>query len=190
MGAALAAISASIAAKAAPTLPGFLLRQSEPYLPDMRDLVPQAGGVLELQVAGVVFFVSVIAQVTGSYTFQVGTDWGRGGASTVIDNATSAVLDEYVTTDDLWWANDWNNGDVFTSTVAMMAGESYTFGWVGFEGCCGGAASVRFSTDGGSTYRPLDSPAGDPFFVTNPEPGTGVLVMAGLAILAGRRRHR
>lgn len=125
--------------------------------------------------------------VGGTYTFQVGTDWGRGGASVVIDNATSTTIDEYVTTDDLWWANNWNNPDVFTTTVAMAAGSSYTLGWIGFEGCCGGAATIRFSVDGGP-YQVFDSGNGDTYFVTVAEPGSLLLVGIGLTALAARRR--
>jgi hypothetical protein len=132
---------------------------------------------------------SVTAQVTATYTFQVGTDWGRGGASIVIDDSTGTVLDEFVTTDNIWWNNDWNNADVFTSTVSMVAGASYTLGWIGFEDCCGGAATIRFSTDGGATYAVLDPANGDSYFVTNPEPGTAVLLGAGLAVLALRQRR-
>ena len=84
----------------------------------------------------------------GTYTFQVGTDWGRGGASALIDTATGTVLEEVVQTDDVWWNNDWNNSDVFTNTFDFEAGDVRTLAWVGFEGCCGGSTTVRFSVDG------------------------------------------
>ncbi len=126
--------------------------------------------------------------IGGTYTFQVGTDWGRGGASIVIDNTTSTIIDEFITTDDIWWANDWNNSDVFSSTVAMTAGSSYTLGWVGFEGCCGGAATIRYSVDGGA-FQNFDSAAGDVNFVNSPEPGVGLLLGLGLAGLAVRRER-
>ncbi len=146
-----------------------------------------AGGVN--QDYSLLITTSVDVLISGVYTFQVGTDWGRGGASVVFDNDTGTIVDEFVTTDDIWWANDWNNSDVFTSTVAMTAGESYTLGWIGFEGCCGGAATIRFSMDGGG-FQTLDSGNGDPHFVNNPEPGTALLLGIGLTLLSVRSRHR
>jgi hypothetical protein len=131
---------------------------------------------------------SVTAQVTATYTFQVGTDWGRGGAAIVIDNGTGTVLDEFVTTDNIWWDNDWNNPDVFTTMVDLDAGDSYTLGWIGFEGCCGGPATIRFSFEG-AAFENTDSGSGDPFIITNPEPGTGLLVWLGLALMSSRRRN-
>ncbi len=34
----------------------------------------------------------VTLAVEGCYTFQVGTDWGRGGATALIDNATGDIV--------------------------------------------------------------------------------------------------
>jgi len=122
----------------------------------------------------------------GTYQFQVGTDWGRGGAAVVIDNGTGAILDEFVTTNDLWWNNDWNDPDVFVTTVSLSAGSSYTLGWVGFEGCCGGATTVRFSYNG-APFQTMSDANLDPF--ATPEPGTAVLVALGLAGLSATRRR-
>jgi hypothetical protein len=36
----------------------------------------------------------------------------------------------------------------------------------------------------------MNSANGDPFFVNNPEPGTGILLGLGLAVLAVRTRKR
>jgi hypothetical protein len=44
--------------------------------------------------------------LSGTYTFQVGTNWGRGGASIVTDNSSGTIIDEFVTTNDIWWANN------------------------------------------------------------------------------------
>ncbi len=132
---------------------------------------------------------TVEALVAGTYTFQVGTDWGRGGAAVVIDNETGTLLDAFVTTQDIWWANNWNHPDVFTTTATLTAGSSYTFAWIGFEGCCGGSATVRFSHDGGP-YQVFDSTHGDLHFAANPEPGTALLLGVGLAVLAARARRR
>jgi hypothetical protein len=123
----------------------------------------------------------------GSYTFQVGTDWGRGGATALIDNATGAVLSEFVILDDVWWAYDWENPDVFTTTVDAEAGDSYTLAWVGFEGCCGGSTTIRFSADG-VTFETVTSGNLAPYAV--PEPGPAILLGLGLMALATKSSQR
>lgn len=128
--------------------------------------------------------------VAGSYTFQVGTDWGRGGAAALIDFTTGSVISERVITDDVWWNNSWTNPDVFTTTATFAVGERVTLAWVGFEGCCGGSSTIRFSVDG-SAYQNLTESNFDGFAAV-PEPSTGFLFGLGLLGLswAGRRSTR
>jgi hypothetical protein len=122
--------------------------------------------------------------VTGSYEFQIGADWGRGGVAAVLDG-NGALISELVRTDDIWWANDWNNPDVFTTQLNLDAFSAYTFVWLGFEGCCGGVTTLRFSFEG-SPFQTLNTLNFTPFVV--PEPRVAALVGLGLVALASRRR--
>jgi hypothetical protein len=128
--------------------------------------------------------VTLDVATPGQYEFQVGTDWGRGGAAALIDNSDGSILYERVITDDVWWAYDWNNSDVFTTTFDFVLGDSYTLIWVGYEGCCGGSSTIRFSIDG-APYVPLTDPNIIPHVI--PEPSTALLLSLGLAGLANGR---
>jgi len=125
--------------------------------------------------------------VTGTYTFQVGTDWGRGGPTAFIDRTTNAILSETVLDQDIWWAYDWNNPDVFTTTFALNAGDSLMLQWVGFEGCCGGSTTLRFSVDGGA-FTPFTE-GNFSSFAAVPEPASGLLLGLGLTVFARRTRQ-
>lgn len=133
----------------------------------------------------ILLVASLTSGVTGNVTFQVGADWGRGGVAAVLDDATGTVLQEFVRTDDIWWNNDWNDPDVFTTNVALNAGSSYSLVWLGFEGCCAGVTTIRFSYEG-SAFQNLNDVSIAPLVV--PEAATAMLVGAGLVALASRRR--
>lgn len=104
----------------------------------------------------VLMSVDLMPSVSGSFEFQAGVDWGRGGIAAVINNTTGTVISEYVRTDDLWWAYNWNNADVFTTQVNLNAGDSYTLAWIGFEGCCAGSSTIRYSFEG-SAFTPIST---------------------------------
>jgi hypothetical protein len=130
--------------------------------------------------------------VAGTYTFQVGTDWGRGGAAALLDGTTGSVLSQRVMTGDIWWNNDWNNSSVFTTTSTFTAGQNVTLSWVGFEGCCGGSSTIRFSVDG-NAFQALSAANFQPYTVAVvPEPTTALLFGLGLfgLSLAGTRASR
>lgn len=128
--------------------------------------------------------------VAGSYSFQVGTDWGRGGAAALIDNATGTIRSERVIPGNVWWANDWNNASVFTTTSTLAVGDKITLAWVGFEDCCGGTSTIRFSVNG-NAYQALTTPNFQSYAVV-PEPSTALLFGIGLIglSLAGNRFDR
>ena len=123
----------------------------------------------------------------GNYTFQFGGDWGRGGGVALLDADGTSVLDEVVRTDDIWWANDWNNSDVITTTYALSA-QQYTISWLGFEGCCGGNNSVRFSFNG-SAFQGLNLTTIAPYVVPIPS-AVWLLGSCAVGLLAAGRRRR
>jgi len=125
--------------------------------------------------------------VSGTYMFQVGTDWGRGGGAALIDDTTGSIVSERILTDDVWWNNDWSNPDVFSTTFDFQAGDSFTLMWVGFEGCCGGSSTLRFSVDG-AAFQPLTQTHFEPFAVI-PEPTPALLLGLGLLALGGGGRR-
>ena len=120
-----------------------------------------------------------------TYTFQVGTDWGFGGVAAVLDATDGSLVSEYVRTDDIWWDLDWAHEDVFTTSIDAEVGDRFTFAWIGFEGCCGGSSTLRFSVDG-DPFEDLSETNIQPYAV--PEPSTALLCSGGLWWLRGRRR--
>jgi len=73
-----------------------------------------------------------------------------GDTAALIDNWSGTIVSERVIDDDVWWANNWSNPDVFTTTFDFAVGDSDTLIWVGFEDCSRGSTILLFSVDGSS----------------------------------------
>ena len=102
---------------------------------------------------------------------EVGTDWGRGGLFALNGDYTNVL-------GDTWWARRWNHGDVID--IAIDAGFTGVLSLIGFEGCCGGQTSVRYSYDN-KNWQTLA--------VSVPEPGTLTLMAIGMVGLVALRRR-
>ncbi|MEM7763850.1 MAG: CCXG family PEP-CTERM protein [Pseudomonadota bacterium] len=107
---------------------------------------------------------------TGTTMWQFGGDWGRGGAVFIRGGFTR--------TDDIWWNGDWENGDVIDFRTVGRG--TATLNLLGFENCCAGGMSLRYSTDGGSTWT-----------IATAVPAPGALALIGFALLGmGLARRR
>ena len=124
----------------------------------------------------------------GEYTFQAGADWGRGGGVVLTDLDTGDSTLHSLRTDDVWWARNWNNRDVFNTTFNLDAG-SYAVSWIGFEYCCGGETSIRYSYNG-SEFTNFTEENFGAHLAAVAEPETVALLGAGLLSLALVRRRR
>lgn len=129
-------------------------------------------------------------------TFQTGADWGRGGGVILTDIGTGAQTLLDLRSDNVWWARSWSNEDVFTTELSLGAGE-YALTWIGFEDCCAGETTIRYSMEGSDfdTFTASNFGASAnavaAFAVADvPEPGTMALLGLGIAGFAMLRRRK
>lgn len=120
----------------------------------------------------VLMTLSFNLDTTSDFQFQLGADFGRGGGVIV-----NGILDT-LRTDDIWWAGDWNSGDVISTRHTLHSGIN-TLQWIGFEGCCDGLMSLRYSVDN-SPWKIVER---SDFTAQVPEPATLILFFAGLALI-------
>lgn len=78
---------------------------------------------------------------SGTTTFQFGMDWGRGGFL-ALDAAGDESISRF-TSEDIWWRRNWNDGDVINFVLSTQG--DFTLTLLGFEGCCDGYNSARYS---------------------------------------------
>lgn len=110
----------------------------------------------------------------GDTKIQFGPDWGRGGVF-----FTDSHSEDF--TGDRWWAYQWNNPAVIEVDINEGA---RTVNFLGWEGCCAGGNSARFSTDGGESWDLFSVDA------TVSEPAAISLFGLGIALLARGRNEK
>lgn len=124
----------------------------------------------------------------GNYRFQTGADWGRGGGLILTDRTSGEMLLTDLTSEDIWWRRNWNNADVFISEFDLDPG-AYALTWIGFEGCCAGETSIRYSFNGGD-FENFNRENFSSQIAAVPEPGTVTLLGLGLVGFIVLRKRR
>ena len=118
----------------------------------------------------------------GTIAFQVGPDFGKGGA-VFLDGALLAASNS-----DLWWSGNYGAAsEVFSlQNIAIGAG-NHRLSVYGLEGCCDGLQSAQYRLAGDTGWTTFSSTDA---LRDVPEPLTAALVLAGLLgmVAVGRKR--
>lgn len=120
-----------------------------------------------------------IEQTGGEIMWEFGADWGRGGTISEMLGWSTPAEAPYV--GDYWWALNWASADVINFSTFVTG--SFDFFLLGFEGCCGGGMSLRYSENGGESWNIAAVNA-------VPEPGTLALLGLGLAAFGFAKRRK
>ncbi len=118
----------------------------------------------------------------GTISFQVGPDFGKGGA-VFLNGALLAAAN-----DDRWWEGNYaKTSEIFSLQNIAIGVGNHTLSVYGLEGCCDGLQSAKFSLNGNpnwTTFSRTDN------LNAVPEPMSAALVLAGLAGMAVATRRR
>ncbi len=108
-----------------------------------------------------------------NWVFDFGLDAGLGMALYLDGSLVKS------TSDDLWWATNWNNSDVFSVELNDLNRDNKVIDIYWAEHCCSGVNSIRFKNDAGQ-INALSVANVDAASI--PEPTS--IALFGLALLA------
>jgi len=120
----------------------------------------------------------VTAADAGTWTFDLGIDFGYGGTA-LVDNQMIQTQNK-----DLWWNGNIDDTTNTLSGTVNLAPGYHVLNVYGFEGCCDGGTLAQFETptsDGFSTNFGS---------LAVPEPASWALMLVGVAGMGGVLRSR
>lgn len=103
------------------------------------------GGSVTALAYGYTVRFTVSDSQAGTWAVRIGGDFGWGGA-VFLDGAPIAV-----NSTDMWWDNQYVNGQSFQISDLPVAAGIHTLQVYGLENCCDGGAQAQFSTSNGAS---------------------------------------